>query len=143
MDSIVHVMYEVAGTAGAFTSTSLIGLMGYNYRSAYPDLFFKRWSLTSSTSSFLSPILFSFAGLIWAFLPPVGSYKKLQESSRDSTNLAAIDRGDRKIHYTRSVLNGLHAFTKAFWYGGYLVLTNRKFAWLPFSYTIALVRAPL
>ncbi len=43
MDAFVHVMYEVAGTTGAFTSTSLIGKMGYNY------------------SAFLSPVLFTLA----------------------------------------------------------------------------------
>ncbi|KIM33235.1 hypothetical protein M408DRAFT_61521 [Serendipita vermifera MAFF 305830] len=54
MDSIVHVMYEVAGTIGAFSSAAVIKQLGNNY------------------SFLVAPICFAFAGLAWRFLAAEG-----------------------------------------------------------------------
>ncbi|KAF9258014.1 hypothetical protein L218DRAFT_1067629 [Marasmius fiardii PR-910] len=50
MDATVHILYEVAGTIGAFTSVSLISKFGYNY------------------GSLLSPVFFTLAAIIWRFV---------------------------------------------------------------------------
>ncbi|KAE8223602.1 hypothetical protein CF319_g3380 [Tilletia indica] len=50
MNAFVHVMYENADTAGAFTSTALIGKLGY------------------SSSASLSPPLFAMATPSWTFI---------------------------------------------------------------------------
>ncbi|KAF8512623.1 hypothetical protein BU17DRAFT_96156 [Hysterangium stoloniferum] len=47
MDATVHVFYEVAGTIGAFASSSAISRWGNNY------------------SFFLTPVFFAFAGVTW------------------------------------------------------------------------------
>ena len=114
MDAFVHVMYEVAGTTGAFTSSALIGHFGYNY------------------SAFLSPVLFTLAACAWIFISSLGESQRNEEESC----LARVEVEKRGIFM--SMVDGVRAFGKAFWYGGYLVLTDRRFIWLVPGYTLAL-----
>ncbi|KAJ1018242.1 hypothetical protein NDA18_006401 [Ustilago nuda] len=114
MDAFVHVMYEVAGTTGAFTSSALIGHFGYNY------------------SAFLSPLLFTLAACAWIFISSLGESQRNEEESC----LARVEVEKRGIFM--SMVDGVRAFGKAFWYGGYLVLTDRRFIWLVPGYTLAL-----
>ncbi|EST05170.1 Major facilitator superfamily [Kalmanozyma brasiliensis GHG001] len=114
MDAFVHVMYEVAGTTGAFTSTSLIGKFGYNY------------------SAFLSPVLFTLAACIWIWISSLGESQKSEEESR----LARVEVENRGL--AMSMLDGVRAFGKAFYYGAYLIFTDRRFIWLVPGYAFAL-----
>lgn len=114
MDAFVHVMYEVAGTTGAFTSTSLIGYFGYNY------------------SALLSPILFTAAACIWIWISSLGESQRAEQE----TGLAKVETEKRGIGM--AMVDAVRAFVKAFYYGGYLVLTDRRFIWLVPGYTLAL-----
>ncbi|SPO24395.1 uncharacterized protein UTRI_03663 [Ustilago trichophora] len=114
MDAFVHVMYEIAGTTGAFTSTSLIGHFGYNY------------------SAFLSPVLFTCAAAIWIWISSLGESQRVEEESR----LARVEVEQRGL--LMSMVDGVRAFAKAFWYGGYLIFSDRRFIWLVPGYAFAL-----
>lgn len=117
MDSLVHVLYEVAGTAGAFSSTALIARFGYNY------------------SSLLTPVFFTFACLAWSFVAPVGEANKRKEAAK----LAVLENEmSAKEPLGKAILGAFKAFGKAFYYGGYLVMTDRRFIWLVPGYTLAL-----
>ncbi|KAG7095681.1 hypothetical protein E1B28_006396 [Marasmius oreades] len=115
MDATVHILYEVAGTIGAFSSVSLIGKFGYNY------------------SFFLSPVFFIFAAIAWRCVDPV--------SPRQDQNLTSLEDFERKggdTGYIGSVLSGFVAFFKASYYGAFLVFSHRKFVWLVSGYALAL-----
>ncbi|KAE8229774.1 hypothetical protein CF326_g5248 [Tilletia indica] len=118
MDAFVHVMYEIAGTAGAFTSTALIGKLGYNY------------------SSSLSPPLFAMAALAWTFISTLG-----HTGASDRAGLKEIEQSgltDTRPGYMSQIVAGLRAFAKAFYYGAYVVFSKRSLIWLVPSYTLAL-----
>lgn len=109
MDAIVHVMYEVAGTTGAFTSTSLIGKLGYNY------------------SSIPSPILFCTAGIVWRF---VSDHKKHDHALADEPGLSGLEKEDSSHSYLHSIWVGFRSFGKSFYFGLLLVCSSRKYIWL-------------
>jgi MFS family permease len=109
MDAIVHVMYEVAGTTGAFTSTSLIGKLGYNY------------------SSIPSPILFCTAGIVWRF---VSDHKKNDHALVDEPGLSGLEKEDSKHGYMHAIWVGFRSFGKSFYFGALLVCSSRKYIWL-------------
>ncbi|KAJ9113870.1 hypothetical protein QFC19_000063 [Naganishia cerealis] len=118
MDAIVHVMYEVAGTIGAFTSTSLIGKLGYNY------------------SSIPSPILFCTAGLVWRF---VSDHRTtVRASLADEPGLSGLEKEDTKKSYMHSIWVGVRSFGKSFYFGLLLVCSSRKYIWLLPGYSFAL-----
>lgn len=125
MDAFVHVMYEIAGTAGAFTSTSLIGKFGYNY------------------SAFLSPVLFSCAALAWCFISTLGHTRGGNgDNAVTADNPSALgeleNRQSASRGYGSQMMSGLRAFLKAWYYGAYLIFSHRKFIWLVPGYTLAL-----
>ena len=103
MDAIVHIMYEVAGTTGAFTSTSLIGKLGYNY------------------SSIPSPILFCAAGIVWRF---VSDHRTNDHSLADEPGLSGLEKDDAKKSYLHSIWVGFRSFGKSFYFGGLLVCSS-------------------
>ncbi|KAE8202906.1 hypothetical protein A4X06_0g3770 [Tilletia controversa] len=118
MDAFVHVMYEIAGTAGAFTSTALISKLGYNY------------------SSSLSPPLFAMAALLWTFISTLG-----HSGTADRAVLKQVERSDiveSRPGYITSIITGLRSFAKAFYMGGYIIFSRRSLIWLVPSYTLAL-----
>ncbi|KAJ7210995.1 major facilitator superfamily domain-containing protein [Mycena rebaudengoi] len=115
MDATVHVLYEVAGTAGAFTSTSLIQKFGYNY------------------SSMLSPILFTAAAIVWHFVSDVGR----EQNRKVDTGLGQVER-DTDGSIMSSVITAFRSFGKAFYLGAIIVLSSRKYVWLVTGYSVAL-----
>ncbi|CAD6884583.1 unnamed protein product [Tilletia controversa] len=118
MDAFVHVVYEIAGTAGAFTSTALIGKLGYNYSFA------------------LSPPLFALAALLWTFISTLGhtgaSHRAALKQIEHSQIVAAAPG------YFIQIVSGLRAFAKAFYVGAYIIFSRRSLIWLVPSYTLAL-----
>lgn len=60
MDAIVHIFYEVSGTAGAFATTYLVLRFGNNY------------------SFFITPILFTCACVIWSFVSTLEFQRELE-----------------------------------------------------------------
>lgn len=64
MDALVHIFYEVSGTAGAFcTALVLIPSFGNNY------------------SFLITPIFFAAAGIVWYFISNLGFEKPLERES--------------------------------------------------------------
>ncbi|CDZ96793.1 Major facilitator superfamily domain, general substrate transporter [Phaffia rhodozyma] len=119
MDAVIHVLYEVAGTTGAFTSPSLITKFGYNY------------------SAFLSPIFFACAAIVWRTVSDVAS---LEEGKRTATQLEQLERDELKAKqtYMHSAWVGIRSFGKAIYFGALLVTRDRKYIWLIPGYSIAL-----
>ncbi|KAJ8091066.1 hypothetical protein PM082_024677 [Marasmius tenuissimus] len=113
MDATVHVLYEVAGTIGAFTSVFLIDKFGYNY------------------SFFLSPVLFTLAAVTWRFVDD-------GRPTDYSQSLEEFERRTSTVGYLSSVVTGFRSFFKATYYGAFLVFSHRRFSWLVSGYALAL-----
>ncbi|KAK4050724.1 hypothetical protein OIO90_004946 [Microbotryomycetes sp. JL221] len=119
MDATVHVLYEVAGTSGAFASSAAISRFGNNY------------------SFMFSPIFFVIAGCIWTRV----SVTKVthDEADADEPGLAAVDRGSKwQNNYFFAVFYGAWLFFKSAGYGAWIVFGHRRFLWLFPGYAIAL-----
>jgi MFS family permease len=108
MDALVHIFYEVSGTAGAFcTALALIPYFGNNF------------------SFIITPIFFTAASICWFFIQEPG-YEKEPRQLED------------QVSYFRAVLSGFWLFLESVWTGGYIIFTKRKFVWLLPGYAIAL-----
>lgn len=116
MDATVHIFYEVAGTAGAFASSSAISRFGNNY------------------SFFLTPVFFVFAGFTWAFIGV------LSHKAPDDVGLSGVDGTPRSgvVTYFVKVWRGAVHFAESVWLGTKLVLGHRRFIWLFPGYALAL-----
>jgi len=118
MDAAVHVCYEIAGTAGAFASSSAISRFGNNY------------------SFFLTPVFFLAAGIIWFFISTLGHGKR----AAGEEALAEVDRGEKRssTNYLVQVGHGVVHFGQSVYLGAKLVLLSRRFIWLFPGYSLAL-----
>ncbi|KAF5355563.1 hypothetical protein D9758_006322 [Tetrapyrgos nigripes] len=115
MDATVHVFYEVAGTAGAFASSSAIQRFGNNY------------------SFFLTPIFFTFAGGIWI---------TLSRGTTGPKNEAKLGEIEKKrfgpMNYVYQLWSGVVGFVQSVWVGFLIVFGHRSFIWLFPGYALAL-----
>lgn len=108
MDSLVHIFYEISGTAGAFTTgLALIPRFGNNY------------------SFLITPIFFAFAALAWFFI------------SNLSYNKPGLEK-DEGGNYFKAVAMGFFLFFQSIWTGFKIIFSSRKFVWLLPGYAIAL-----
>ncbi|KAG0044422.1 hypothetical protein BGZ83_010351 [Gryganskiella cystojenkinii] len=110
MDAIVHIFYEIAGTAGAFFATFLVLNLG------------------SALAPAMSPFLFVFAAVAWSFIGLLGAdedNKKALTSLEETTTLQQIGHGFK--HFSMSLYKG-----------GQIVFSDRKFIWLIPGYSIPL-----
>ncbi|BCR94098.1 uncharacterized protein AKAW2_11144S [Aspergillus luchuensis] len=109
LDALVHIFYEVSGTAGAFcTALALIPHLGNNY------------------SFLVTPICFTLAAVAWSFLgDDVFKAHKAAEPPDQTT-------------YIRAALRGIMLFLESIWVGARIIFTTRKFIWLLPGYSIAL-----
>ncbi|KAH8716881.1 major facilitator superfamily domain-containing protein [Phaeosphaeriaceae sp. PMI808] len=109
MDSLVHIFYEISGTAGAFTTAlALIPHFGNNF------------------SFIITPIFFATAAILWWFIH--------DGIERDTRTLVL----ESQPTYVQSVLGGFYLFFESVWTGGKIIFTHRKFVWLLPGYAIAL-----
>ncbi|KAL7414355.1 major facilitator superfamily domain-containing protein [Mrakia frigida] len=113
MDAIVHVLYEVAGTAGALLSVFMIKRYGNNY------------------SFLITPPLFAVAGLAWWFVGTMGHVSPSQQVALDG-----IDKEHES--YFKSVATGVKAFGRSTYKGAFIIFSDRKFIWLLPGYSFAL-----
>ncbi|KAF5334910.1 hypothetical protein D9611_010003 [Ephemerocybe angulata] len=122
MDAVVHVFYEVAGTAGAFASSSAISRWGNNY------------------SFFLTPVFFAIAGGIWIFISILNFKSSAGVAEElDAQGLSAVDKSKKPAkNILVSIGRGFVGFGESVWVGAKLIFTNRAFVWLLPSYAIAL-----
>jgi hypothetical protein len=115
LDAIVHVLYEVAGTSAAFASSAAITRFG------------------NSTSYFMSPVLFTLAGVAWLFITPT---TRLPE--KPSSELAELERdGMRRGNYLKQAGTGAWDFVRSVYDGAKIIFTHRKFCWLLTAYSVA------
>lgn len=117
MDATVHVFYEIAGTAGAFASSSAISRFGNNY------------------SFFLTPVFFTLAGGIWLWVTRL-SFD--QRSENIKVALEEVEGRQRSGNYLMQVWYGAVNFVQSIWLGMKIVFGHRRFIWLFPAYTIAL-----
>jgi hypothetical protein len=109
MDALVHIFYEVAGTAGAFcTALGLIPALGNNM------------------SFIITPICFTLASITWFFVSNL-NFKR-------PSNLDSVD----KPSYFKGVITGFVLFYKSVYTGAIIIFTSRKFIWLLPGYSLAL-----
>lgn len=109
MDSMVHIFYEIAGTAGAFcTALGLIPRFGNNM------------------SFLITPIFFTFASIVWWFVSDMGFQGQKPELLTDQPS------------YVKAVVGGFWLFFESVWTGAKIIFTRRKFIWLVPGYSIAL-----
>jgi len=116
MDATVHVFYEVAGTAGAFASSSAISEFGNNY------------------SFFLTPIFFTIAGIIWTFI----SLPHNKGDGIAGVGLEDVEKEPKRGNYLVQLLYGFVNFGRSVWVGFLIIFGNRKFIWLFPGYAVAL-----
>jgi hypothetical protein len=108
MDALVHIFYEIAGTAGAFcTALALIPRFGNNL------------------SFIITPILFTAAACVWFFI-----------SNLDYTRATSLEKQDH--NYLVAVGMGFYLFFQSIWTGFKIIMSSRKFCWLLPGYAIAL-----
>lgn len=110
MDATVHVLYEVAGTAGAFFSTFLVLRLG------------------NALAPSISPFLFVFACITWSCIGLLDSdveNRKHLESLSESSLFAQIG-------------HGFSHFGTSMYRGAQIVFSSRKFIWLIPGYSIPL-----
>lgn len=117
MDALVHIFYEVTGTAGAFcTALVLIPRFGNNF------------------SFIISPICFFLAGGVWYFIA-IPSYYNLNTPSHDRALARSLEADQGYIWAT---VMGFYLFFQSIWTGMRLVFTSRKFVWLLPGYAFTL-----
>lgn len=108
MDALVHIFYEVAGTAGAFcTALALIPHFGNNM------------------SFLITPIFFAAAAFVWFFI-----------SNLNHNKSSSLQRED--MNYFKAVIMGFWLFFESIWTGLKIIFSSRKFIWLLPGYSIAL-----
>jgi len=109
MDSLVHIFYEISGTAGAFTTAlALIPHFGNNF------------------SFIITPIFFAAASILWWFI---------QDGIERDTRALVLES---QPSYVRAVAGGFYLFFESCWTGGKIIFTHRKFIWLLPGYAVAL-----
>ena len=132
--------YEITGTAGAFSCSVLIKVLGNNY------------------AFIATPACYFAAGVVWLFVDS-------EFSERDTTQLTAESEESKLegehgiscggyisgwvtiwlgslIHIANqsidSAIHGFKSFGRAVWYGAWVVFSTRKFIWLVPAYSFAL-----
>ncbi|KAL0941964.1 uncharacterized protein CTRU02_204727 [Colletotrichum truncatum] len=107
---IVHIFYELTGTAGAFvTGLVLIPRFGNNM------------------SFIITPICFAVSATIWFFISDLGFVKR-------NKSLILQERPS----YFKALLGGFWLFGESIYVGARIIFTSRKFIWLIPGYSIAL-----
>ncbi|KIW86760.1 uncharacterized protein Z519_12673 [Cladophialophora bantiana CBS 173.52] len=109
MDALVHMFYEVSGTAGSLcTALALIPGLGNNF------------------SFIVTPILFACASCVWFTIS--GLPNPLE---KEAVSVA-------KLNYFKAVTSGIFLFLDSVWTGAKIIFSSRRFIWLLPGYTFAL-----
>lgn len=110
MDALVHIFYEISGTAGAFcTALALIPHFGNNF------------------SFIITPIFFAAASILWFFIEEANL-------PRDANAFVL----ESEPTYVKAVVGGFYLFFESVWTGAKIIFTHRKFVWLLPGYAVAL-----
>ncbi|KAK3303808.1 major facilitator superfamily domain-containing protein [Chaetomium strumarium] len=116
MDSLVHIFYEISGTAGAFvTGLVIIPQLGNNM------------------SFIVTPICFALAAFAWFFISELDFRRAQAQTQKQKHN-----NNNNKTSYFRAACSGLFLFAESVWVGARILFTSRKFVWLVPGYSVAL-----
>lgn len=111
MDAMVHIFYEIAGTAGAFTTALvLIPTLGNNY------------------SFLITPIFFTLAAGVWLCISNFNFVRQLEQPKVKKSTGA----------YILGIFTSVRLFFVSIFVGGRILFTSRKFFWLLPGYALAL-----
>ncbi|PVH68957.1 hypothetical protein DL98DRAFT_627361 [Cadophora sp. DSE1049] len=109
MDALVHMFYEVAGTAGSFcTALALIPRLGNNY------------------SFLITPICFTCSSAIWFFITDL-------DFVREKPSVL-----EGRPSYIQAVIGAFWLFGESVWTGARLIFSSRRYIWLIPGYSFAL-----
>lgn len=110
MDALVHICYEVSGTAGSFcTALALIPAFGNNM------------------SFIITPFFFAAAGVVWFFIQDFG-FSRMRPEVEESHGTS----------YFASLVQSISLFHQSVITGARILFTRRKFIWLVPGYALAL-----
>jgi hypothetical protein len=111
VEPLLILCIEIAGTSGAFASSSAISRWGNNY------------------SFFLTPIFFAIAGLIWIFISVLNfDYNVGADEELEQAGLSNVERSKQpSTNYLVLVFRGFLNFGESIWVGAKLIFTNRCF----------------
>ncbi|KAF9900333.1 hypothetical protein EC991_007476 [Linnemannia zychae] len=110
MDAIVHVFYEIAGTAGAFFSTFLVLKLG------------------NAIAPAMTPFLFVLASVAWSFIG------LLQADHDNRHHLDSLEESSLFVQ----IGHGFAHFAGSIALGAKIIFSSRKFIWLIPGYAIPL-----
>ena len=116
MDAMIHTLYEVAGTTGAFASSAALQRFGNNY------------------SFLFTPIFFTMAGTIWFYV----------SSNNTGSSRMAIDPATgefipgsivpvveaKKRNIFMAIVHAFYLFGESIYFGAKIVFGHRQFIWL-------------
>ncbi|KAI9673419.1 MAG: hypothetical protein M1817_002881 [Caeruleum heppii] len=109
MDALVHIFYEISGTAASFTTAlALIPTLGNNY------------------SFIITPILFVVASLVWFCITNLDFEPRNPEVVQSQPT------------YVKAIVGGFALFFESVFTGAKIIFSSRKFFWLLPGYAIAL-----
>ncbi|KAK1752047.1 major facilitator superfamily domain-containing protein [Echria macrotheca] len=109
MDAIVHIFYEVTGTAGAFvTGLVIIPTLGNNM------------------AFIITPVCFGIAAIIWFFITELGFHRNKKAGAKKGPV------------YWKAAFKSLSLFGESIWVGAKILFSSRKFIWLVPGYAVAL-----
>ncbi|TGZ83099.1 hypothetical protein EX30DRAFT_339331 [Ascodesmis nigricans] len=115
MDALVHIFYEISGTAGAFTTgLVLIPTLGNNF------------------SFIITPCCFGCACVVWRFIDEPGF--EMKNRKRERGRLEETE----KVSYFWQLVIAARLFLDSVWTGMKIVFSRRRFVWLVSGYSIAL-----
>ena len=121
MDSLVHIYYEISGTAGAFFSAYVSLICGKAY------------------GTIITPPLYAIAAVLWFFLrlqaPPI-TPEIAEEEAKLAESVTIFQKLSLFCVYTKSAFYG---FFESVYDGALIVIFDPRFQWLFFGYTIPLV----
>ncbi|KAF9211254.1 hypothetical protein BGZ59_008328 [Podila verticillata] len=110
MDALVHIFYEVAGTAGAFFSTFLVLKLG------------------NAIAPAMTPFLFVFASVAWRFIG------LLDSDHANRLDLSTLEERSIPVQ----IAQGFAHFGLSMYRGAQIIFSSRKFIWLIPGYSIPL-----
>lgn len=117
MDSIVHIFYEITGTAGAFvTALVIIPQLGNNM------------------AFIVTPVCFTISATIWFFISELDFKRTSSSSNSRKPSLGQKE----KPAYWKAAFHGLYLFGESIWVGAKILCSSRKFIWLVPGYAVAL-----
>ncbi|KAJ3053958.1 hypothetical protein HK097_002977 [Rhizophlyctis rosea] len=115
MDSIVHIFYEVSGTAGAFFATFIALTLGKAF------------------APVVSPFLFLAAAVFW------WQIKVARTDDIEGAKLSSVEEPVHRGGLIAGIVEAFTSFGVAIYEGARIVLSSRKFAWLILGYSVPLV----